>query len=126
MHGGGFYSAVKYWWRRQRCRATSPGSNGKPTRTWLSGFALLVVIYYWSADLFLIDRTVLAARRPTAIAISPATLVAGWLVYEAMCRSPLGANENLLAAIGFVFSSRSASASRTSSAAAAPSSRWGR
>jgi uncharacterized membrane protein len=70
--------------------------------TWLSGIALMAVTYYLSADLFLIDRTVLDISTPTAIAGSLATLLAGWLVYEAMCRSPLGAHDDLLAALGFV------------------------
>ena len=51
--------------------------------TWLSGFALLVVTYYWSADLFFIDRAVLDVGVATAAGISLGTLVAAWLGYEA-------------------------------------------
>jgi uncharacterized membrane protein len=103
VHGGGFYRAVKYLVAPQTLPRHFTWFKWEAYSTWLSGFALLVVVYYWNADLFLIDPAVLALTPNAAIAISAGTLVAAWLVYEAMCRSPLGANENLLAAIGFVF-----------------------
>jgi uncharacterized membrane protein len=71
--------------------------------TWLSGFALLVVVYYLSAELFLIEKSVLDVRPATAVAISIVTLLIGWLAYEALCRSPLARNELALALVGYVF-----------------------
>jgi len=71
--------------------------------TWLSGFALLVLVYYLNADLFLIDRAVLDVAPSTAAAIAFLSLLAAWLAYEAMCRSPLGNHEVALALIGYVF-----------------------
>jgi uncharacterized membrane protein len=103
VHGGGFYRAVKYLVAPQRLPERFTWFKWEAYSTWLSGFALLVVVYYWNADLFLIDPGVLNLTPRQAIVISVATLVAAWLIYEAMCRSPLGQNENWLAATGFVF-----------------------
>ncbi len=58
--------------------------------TWISGFLLLVIVYYFGADLFLIDRHVLDVPAWGAILISLASIVLGWLVYDALCRSPIG------------------------------------
>src|SRR5436190_7409111 len=71
--------------------------------TWISGFALVVAIFYASANLYLIDPAVMALSPTAGIAISVAALVLGWAVYDGLCRSPLGRNDTVLAAVGFVF-----------------------
>ena len=71
--------------------------------TWLSGFALLVVVYYLGADLYLIDKTVLDLTAPAAAAIAFGSLLVAWLFYEALCRSPLARHEVALALVGYVF-----------------------
>jgi uncharacterized membrane protein len=71
--------------------------------TWISGFALLVLVYYVGADLFLIDKAVLDLTVVQAAGIAFASLVAAWLIYEGLCRSPLGRNEVALALVGYVF-----------------------
>src|SRR5262245_23010061 len=71
--------------------------------TWISGFALIVAIYYAGASLYLIDPAVLAITPATGIAISISSLVLGWAVYDALCRSPLGRHDTLLAAVGLAF-----------------------
>ena len=71
--------------------------------TWLSGFALLVVVYYLGAELYLIDKSVLDLTAPTAAAVAFGSLVLAWLLYEALCRSPLGRHEVALALVGYVF-----------------------
>jgi uncharacterized membrane protein len=103
VHGGGFYHMVKYLVAPARMPDELTWFKWEAYTTWLSGFALLVVVYYFQASLFLIDKTVLDMAPATAVAISVGTLVVAWLVYEAMCRSPLGDNELLLSLIGFVF-----------------------
>jgi uncharacterized membrane protein len=62
-----------------------------------------VLVYYVSADLFLVDKSVLDISAPQAAGIAFASLLAAWLGYEALCRSPLGRHEVLLALIGYVF-----------------------
>jgi uncharacterized membrane protein len=71
--------------------------------TWLSGFALLVLVYYLDADLFLIDKSMLDLSPQGAVAVSLCSLAAAYLAYEAMCRSPLGRYDVALALVGYVF-----------------------
>jgi uncharacterized membrane protein len=103
VHGGGFYNMVKYLVAPARLPKELTWFKWEAYTTWLSGFALLVVTYYWSADLFFVDRAVLDIGITAAIAISLGTLLAGWLAYEAMCRSSLGRDDTRLALVGFVF-----------------------
>jgi len=70
--------------------------------TWLSGFSLLVLIYYFGAQSYLIDPTRAQLSTGVAIAIGLAALVLGWLVYDLLCRSPLGQNNLLLGLFWFV------------------------
>jgi uncharacterized membrane protein len=103
VHGGGFYHMVKYLIAPTRMPDELTWFKWEAYTTWLSGFALLVIVYYLGADLFLIDRSVLDITPVTAAAISLASLLAAWLAYEALCRSALGRNELALALIGYLF-----------------------
>jgi uncharacterized membrane protein len=58
--------------------------------TWLSGFALLIVLYYVGAPVYLIDTAKHAFSQPAAIATGLAFIFGGLAVYELLCRSPLG------------------------------------
>jgi uncharacterized membrane protein len=71
--------------------------------TWLSGFALLVLVYYLGADMFLIDKSVLDMTVAQAAGIAFGSLILSWLIYEGLCRSPLGKHEVALALVGYVF-----------------------
>jgi uncharacterized membrane protein len=71
--------------------------------TWLSGFALLVLVYYLNADLFLIDKSVLDMSAARAALVAFLSLAAAWIAYEVLCRSPLGKHEVALALVGYVF-----------------------
>ena len=64
--------------------------------TWLSGFALLAVIYYASADLYLINPNVLDIAPDIGILISIASIGFGWLIYDVLCKSSFGANSTRL------------------------------
>jgi uncharacterized membrane protein len=103
VHGGGFYHMVKYLVAPARMPDELTWFNWEAYTTWLSGFGLLVVVYYLGAELFLIDRTVLDLSAPQAAAIAFGSLLIAWLAYEAVCRSPLGRNEIALALVGYVF-----------------------
>jgi uncharacterized membrane protein len=103
VHGGGFYHMVKYLVAPARMPDELTWFKWEAYTTWLSGFALMVVVYYLGADLFLVDRTVLDISPRTAIALSLALLLVPWLIYELLCRSPLGRNEMALALVGYVF-----------------------
>ena len=103
VHGGGFYHMVKYLSAPPRLPDELTWFKWEAYATWLSGFALLVVVYYLGADLYLIDRTVLDLTAPQAAGVAFVSLAVAWLAYEALCRSPIGKHEGLLAAIGYIF-----------------------
>lgn len=103
VHGGGFYHMVKYLVAPSHLPADLAWFKWEAYMTWLSGTALLVLVYYVGAELYLIDRTVLDLSAWQAIGLSAGTLAAAWLAYEALCRSPLGRHEAWLAGIGYVF-----------------------
>ena len=103
VHGGGFYHMMKYLVAPARVPDELTWFKWEAYTTWLSGFALLVVVYYLSAELFLIDRSVLDIGRFAAAVISLGTLVVAWLGYEVLCRSALGRNEVALSLVGYVF-----------------------
>jgi uncharacterized membrane protein len=103
VHGGGFYHMIKYLVAPERMPDDLTWFKWEAYTTWLSGFALLVIIYYFSAELYLIDSHVLPLPAWGAVAISILGMILGWVVYDRLCKSPLGENDNALAAAGFVF-----------------------
>jgi uncharacterized membrane protein len=99
VHGGGFYRAEKFRLAPAKLPATLHWFKWEAYWTFLTGFALLVAMYYANAQLYLIDPQVMALSRWGAIGIGLGTLVGGLAVYEGLCRSPLGRNDLLLSAI---------------------------
>ncbi len=99
VHGGGFYNARKYPLGPDVLPEPLHWFKWEAYTTWMSGFFLLCLVYYVSADAYLIDRSVADIGRGAAIAIGLGTLAGGWIVYDLLCRSPLGANERGLAAV---------------------------
>ena len=89
VHGGGFYRAQKYLLgpKEEPLSDHLHWFKWEAYVTWLSGMALLAIIYWWGANAYLIDRSVLDLSVPAAIAISAVSLVAGWLIYDALCRA---------------------------------------
>jgi uncharacterized membrane protein len=92
VHGGGFYHIQKYLVAPANMPEHLTWFKWESYATWLSGFAMLAVVYYGGADLFLIDRHVLDVSAPVAILISIASLGVGWVCYDLLCKSPLGKN----------------------------------
>jgi uncharacterized membrane protein len=103
VHGGGFYQMIKFMVAPAKMPDELTWFKWEAYATWLSGFALLVVVYYLNADLFLIDKSVLDMSAPEAAAVAFLSLAAAWIAYEALCRSPLGKHEVALALVGYVF-----------------------
>jgi uncharacterized membrane protein len=102
VHGGGFYHMVKYLIAPARMPDELTWFKWEAYTTWLSGFALLVIVYYLGAELYLIDKSVLDLTRSAAAGVSIASLLLAWLLYEALCRSPLGRHEIALALTGYI------------------------
>ena len=90
VHGGGFYHIQKYLVAPDFLPEHLTWFKWEAYFTWLSGFVLLVVVYYFGADLFLIDKHVLDVPAWAGILISLGSIVAGWLVYDQFCKSPIG------------------------------------
>ena len=103
VHGGGFYRMQKYLVAPAELPEHLTWFKYEAYSTWVSGFVLLGLIYYLSADLYLIDPAVMDLPVWGAILISVASLALGWVIYDRLCRSALGANTALLCALGFVF-----------------------
>jgi uncharacterized membrane protein len=103
VHGGGFYHMVKYLVAPTRMPDELTWFKWEAYATWLSGFALLVIVYYLGAELYLIDKSVLDLTASMAAVVAFGSLLLAWLFYEGLCRSPLGRHEVALALVGYVF-----------------------
>jgi uncharacterized membrane protein len=101
VHGGGFYHVQKYMVAPAEMPAHLVWFKWESYATWLTGFLMLAIVYYAGADLFLIDRNILDVSIPVAIAISVASIGIGWLIYDFLCRSPLGKSDNGLMVVLF-------------------------
>jgi uncharacterized membrane protein len=86
VHGGGFYRVLKYRVAPPRLPEPLHWFKWEAYTTWLSGFALMIFLYYVNADTYLIDPSVADLSEGAAITISIALLVAAWLVYDVLCR----------------------------------------
>ena len=102
VHGGGFYHVQKYLVAPASMPEHLTWFKWESYATWLSGFAMLAVVYYGGPDLFLIDRNVLDVSAPVAILISMASIGLGWLIYDLLCKSPLGRNDTWLMLVLYV------------------------
>jgi len=96
VHGGGFYHVEKFTVAPPHLPPHLHWFKWDAYLTWVSGFLLLVVQYYVHAKSYLIDPAVMPLEVWQAIAISVASLLAGWVIYEGLCRSPIGKNTTLL------------------------------
>ncbi len=93
VHGGGFYHIQKYLVAPERLPEHLIWFKWESYATWLSGFAMLVLVYYLGSELYLIDPQVMALTAWQAVAISLASLVFGWVVYTTICRVFVNANQ---------------------------------
>lgn len=101
VHGGGFYNPQKY----AVAPATLPERlhwfKWEAYTTWLSGTALLVVVYWLRSQSMMIDPAVANLSEWQAVGIAAASMVGSWFIYDALCRSPLGEREGVLGVIIF-------------------------
>lgn len=120
VHGGGFYYLEKYKVAPKTIPKHLHWFKYEAYFTWLSGFGLLFVVYYFNASALLIDKNVLDIPSLTAISIGIGSFIVGWIIYDLLCKSPLIKKPFLFATLGFallvgfayfytqVFSSRAA------------------
>jgi uncharacterized membrane protein len=102
IHGGGFYRVQKY--------RLAPGVLPRQLHwfkweaywTWITGFILLVLIYYLGAEVYLVDPAVMKLSNAAAIGMGLGSMLVGLVVYEGLCRSPLTKNEMIFSLVIFV------------------------
>ena len=102
VHGGGFYHAQKYRVAPPRLPETLHWFKWEAYTTWISGLFLLALIYWYGAEIYLVDRAVADLSPATAVVIAVVIIAGSWLVYDFLCRSPLGANAPLFTAVLFL------------------------
>ena len=102
VHGGGFYHVEKYLVAPPSLPADLHWFKWEAYLTFLTGFALLIVQYYWNASVYLVDPNIYAMTGTKAIVISVLSLLAGWIVYDLLCRSTLGEHTGYLALAVFI------------------------
>ena len=107
VHGGGFYHVQKYRVAPRVLPERLAWFKWEAYTTWLSGFALLCIVYFSNARAYLIDKSVADLTVPEAIAITVGLLIAAWVVYDVLCRM-LGRWPKLLALALFGFIALSA------------------
>ena len=103
VHGGGFYNMVKYLVAPAKMPDELTWFKWEAYGTWISGIALMSLVYYGAASLYMIDLEILDITEIQAVMISLAGIVISWALYDGLCRSPLGKSDLWLALAGFVF-----------------------
>ncbi len=99
VHGGGFYHAQKYRVAPQTLPETLHWFKWEAYTTWITGMFLLILVYWYGAEVYLIDRSVADLTATAAIGIAVLFLVGGWLVYDLLCKTQLGKNDNAFSAV---------------------------
>lgn len=102
VHGGGFYHTVKYLVAPARMPEHLTWHKWQSYSTWLSGAALLMIVYWVGGELYLLDPTKVDLSLWQGILISGGSLTIGWLLYDQMCKSQLSENPTLLMLLLFV------------------------
>ncbi|WP_342114278.1 urate hydroxylase PuuD [Pseudoduganella sp. OTU4001] len=102
VHGGGFYNPQKYLVAPAELPKELHWFKWEAYTTWLSGFALLTIAYYFNAQAMMVDKQVADLTSLQAVGIGIGSLVAGWVVYDVLCRSPLGKDEKWLGLVVFL------------------------
>jgi uncharacterized membrane protein len=98
VHGGGFYHVEKYMVAPKELPEDLIWYKWEAYLTFITGFALLTVMYYFNASAYLIDPSKMKLTPGEAVVISVASLAGGWFIYDRLlCRSAIGRNTPLLA-----------------------------
>ncbi len=86
VHGGGFYHKQKYLPAPVELPEDLHWSKWKSYTTWLSGFALLAILYLRSPQLYLVDPAIAELGPQQAVWLAVGLLVFGWIAYDLLCR----------------------------------------
>ena len=103
VHGGGFYNPQKYLVAPAELPPQLHWFKWEAYSTWLSGFALLTIAYYFNAQAMMVDKSVADLASWQAVAIGVGSLLLGWTVYDLLCRSALGRRDVAFGVVMFLF-----------------------
>ena len=103
VHGGGFYNPQKYAVAPAELPEKLHWFKWEAYTTWLSGTALLVLVYWLKAGAMMVDANVRALSPLQAVGIGAASMIGSWIFYDLLCRSPLGKRDGLLGLVVFGF-----------------------
>ena len=102
VHGGGFYYLEKYKVAPKIIPRHLHWFKYEAYFTWLSGFALLFIVYYFNASALLIDNNVMKLTIAQAIGISIGSFIVAWIIYDQLCKSALKKKPVLFALTGII------------------------
>jgi uncharacterized membrane protein len=100
VHGGGLYHSQKYRLAPAEMPEPLHWFKWEAYTTWLSGFALMVVLYYFEADVRLVDPGIAALDEWEAVALSVGGIAVAWVVYDVLCRTVGQWSQAALAVVG--------------------------
>ena len=102
VHGGGFYYLEKYKVAPQTIPRHLHWFKYEAYFTWLTGFSLLFVVYYFNAGAMLIDKNILNITPFAGIGIGVGSFIISWIIYDLLCKSPLSKNKPLFTLLGIL------------------------
>jgi uncharacterized membrane protein len=108
VHGGGFYHSQKYKVGPPEMPETLHWFKWEAYTTWITGMFLISLMYWYQAEIYLIDPRVMALSKPVAVLLGILTIVIGWIAYDQLCKSSLGNQEGKLSVVMLVFVSLAA------------------
>jgi len=103
VHGGGFYYLKKYSVAPPELPASLHWFKWEAYWTWLSGMALLIIVFYLNAQTYMLNPTAPDITAGMAVGIGLGALLASWVFYDLLCRSPLARHEWLLGLLVFAW-----------------------
>ncbi len=103
VHGGGFYHAQKYKVAPPVLPDNLHWFKWEAYTTWITGMFLIALLYWYQAEFYLIDPSVMALSKPVAVGIGMLVLIIGWIAYDQICKSPIGTQESKLSAVMLIF-----------------------
>jgi uncharacterized membrane protein len=103
IHGGGFYHAQKYQVAPRVLPETLHWFKWEAYWTWMSGMFLLMLVYWYGAQVYLIDVSIAELSTVSAVGIAGGSIVGGWLVYDVLCRTKLGSDDRMLGGVLLLF-----------------------
>jgi len=102
VHGGGFYYVEKYKVAPKEIPKDLHWFKYEAYFTWLSGFTLLLIVYYFNASAMLIDKNILDIPSWEGVLIGIGSFIVAWGIYATLCRTPLVKKGVWFALVGFL------------------------